>query len=128
MKNFIRFWLRMLLYPFSIVAGWLYKHYMRIAKKKKIAIKYGDIVDGFSYLIMTDPKVEEVAKERASICAKCPHASYIAGHKNTVVVEQKEYTYKSMKCNACECALAAKVRAMDNHCPLNKWPEVKNIV
>lgn len=128
MKKFIRFWLRMVLYPFSVILGWLYKHYMRLAKRKKIAVKYGDIVDGFSYLIMTDPKVEEVAKARALICAKCPHAQYIVGHKSTVVVEGKQHSYKSMKCGACGCALAAKVRAMDNECPAGLWLAEKDTI
>lgn len=111
----------MFLYPPAVVIGWLYKHYQRIVHKKTIALKFNDIVDGFSYLIMTDPKVEEVAKSRAAICAECPFAKYIGSHKTTVVVNKKQYTYKSMKCEVCGCALAAKVRAMDDSCPITKW-------
>ena len=121
MKKFIRYVLGMILRPLIILVGNVYKQYQRIIKRKTIKLKYNDIVDGFSYLVMTDPKVEEVAKRRASICSSCPQASYIGKHKSTILVNNKQHSYKSMKCNVCGCALAAKVRAMNDSCPIGLW-------
>lgn len=121
MRKFIRYSFGFLLWPLIIFSGNLYKYYQRFVRRKTIKLKYNDIVDGFSYLVMTDPKVEEVAKKRAAICSTCPHATYIGKHKSTVVVNDKQHSYKSMKCNVCGCALAAKVRAMNDSCPIDLW-------
>ena len=121
MRKFIRYTLGRLLWPLIFLMGNLYKQYQKVANKKAIKLKYNDIVDGFSYLIMTDPKVEQAAKKRASICSTCPQASYIGKHKSTVLVNDKQHTYKSMKCKVCGCALAAKVRAMNDSCPIGLW-------
>lgn len=121
MKKFLRYSLGFVLWPFIILFGNIYKQYQRIVKRKTIKLKYNDIVDGFSYLVMTDPKVEQIAKERAAICSECPQATYIGKHKSTVVVNNKQHSYKSMKCKVCGCALAAKVRAMNDSCPIGLW-------
>ena len=78
-------------------------------------------------MIATDPKVEEIAKQRAAMCSRCPHASYLNGHKTTIMVNEKVHSYKSMKCNVCGCALAAKVRAMNDECPIGLWRNEENI-
>lgn len=128
MRNFARFCLRITLYPFVIAFANAYKWYQRKFRKREIKLKYNDIVDGFSYMIATDPKVEEVAKYRAGVCSKCPHSKYIAGGKlMTIMVNEKAHQYKAMKCDQCGCALAAKVRAMNDQCPVGLWRSEEDI-
>ena len=126
MRNFIRFCIKILLYPFILVVGWCYKHYVRVFYRTKRKLKYNDIVEGFSYLITPDERVEEIATNRAKICAGCPHAKYINKKLTTVLVNGKPHSYKSMKCNQCGCALAAKVRSMNDYCPIGLWPSEKD--
>ena len=123
MRKFIRKYIvRNALYPFVVMFGWFYVKYQKYFRKKAMKVKYKNIVDGFSYLITTDKRVEEIAKERARICSECVHAKTISGNKPvTVMVNDKVHSYKVMKCNVCGCALAAKVRAMNDQCPINKW-------
>lgn len=70
--------------------------------------KLTEIIDGWKHLINRDPKVEEIALKRASICAECPEAKQILG---------------VLKCDACGCPLIAKTRSMDSKCPKDKWDE-----
>lgn len=121
MRKKLRKVLHILLYPFVVVVAQTYKYFNKFVKNKTIKIKHKDIVDGFSYLVIKDTEVEKVATKRAETCAGCRFAEYIGNHKTTITVKDKLHTYKSMKCGVCGCALAAKVRAMEDNCPLNKW-------
>jgi hypothetical protein len=122
MRNFIRFCVKIVLYPFVLVFGWCYVQYVRIFHKTKRKLKYNDIVDGFSYLITADDRVEEIAKQRARICSGCPQAKYINKKITTVLVNGKSHSYKAMKCDQCGCALAAKLRSLNDYCPIGLWP------
>lgn len=113
---------RLILYPFVYIVAWSYKKYSQYFRKKHREIKYKNIVDGFSYLIVPDTEVEKVAKKRAEICARCPHAKFITGTPKTIMVNDKTITFKAMQCGVCGCALAAKVRSMDDFCPIRLWP------
>ena len=128
MKDFIRFTIGWIMYPFVILTGNIYKLYQSVVKRKTINLKYNDIVDGFSYLIVKNPEVEKVAKARAGICARCPFAEYIRSKPNTIIVGNKTHSIKSMKCSVCGCALAAKVRAMNDECPRERWQARLDIV
>jgi hypothetical protein len=66
--------------------------------------KLAEIQDGWSNWIWKNEEVEEIAKQRATVCSKCD--SNVA---NT--------------CKECGCPLFAKTRSMKdtNSCPLNKW-------
>lgn len=128
MTNFIRYCVQLILTPFLYAGGFLYHHYRQVRLKHNQKIVYKDIVDGFSYMIVKDSEVERIAKERAQVCAVCPHAKYIGKHKGTIIVQDKVVKIKSMKCNVCGCALAAKVRAMDADCPRGKWEAKQDTV
>lgn len=65
------------------------------------------IAAGWKNLVWPDKEVEKVARERAEICAKCPLLVSMAG--------------KGICCYKCGCVIAAKVRSLDESCPVGKW-------
>ncbi len=79
-----------------------------------------NMVAGWANLAFTDPKVEELAKKRADICASCPFATFVGG-LHTVVVDNKTTQVRGLKCSKCGCPLSAKIRSPHDSCPLNKW-------
>lgn len=58
------------------------------------------IINGWSNLLINGN--EEQSKQRAKICAKCPH--------NVMNI-----------CTICTCPLPAKTRSEYDNCPINKW-------
>ncbi|KGO88091.1 hypothetical protein Q765_03285 [Flavobacterium rivuli WB 3.3-2 = DSM 21788] len=75
------------------------------------------ILTGWKNYISKSDVVESVAKERAAICAVCPHAKQgkiIAFIKDTLQEVQGAY------CDACGCPLSAKIRSTEI-CPNSKW-------
>lgn len=68
-------------------------------------IDYKNIIDGWSnYLFSQDPKVLEIAKNRAAICAVCEHSkTHIK--KAGVMIPYKH-------CEMCGCQIDAKVSNM----------------
>ena len=67
------------------------------------------------YFIFTNKHIEELSKERLSICKDCPYNSlnkYIG-------------TNKQAYCTICTCVLELKTRVPDEECPLGKWQKVK---
>ena len=71
---------------------------------KTIEDKTKEILSGWGNWLFKTPEVEEIAKERASVCAACP-------------------SNKNSTCGECSCPLFAKTRSMreTNKCPLDKW-------
>lgn len=77
------------------------------------------IVKGWENYIFPNPETEGKAKERAKICAKCPHAK-----KGTYQRLMKDYTLKDVKgykCDICQCPLSTLLRQDEEKCKLNKW-------
>ena len=91
-----------------------------------------------------DPKVEEVALERAAICKECPSLveSGLFRIINQIVEKgdgskvhrkirhavrpgtedsKKEDVVRGFKCSECGCGFPANVYAPDKKCPLDKW-------
>ena len=69
--------------------------------------KFKNIIKGFTNFLkakadVADEEVEELAKLRYSQCMRCPEK-------------------KGENCGACGCVLGAKVRVLEESCPLNKW-------
>jgi len=120
MRDYLRFLLRLVLTPFAIAASFLYKKYQKYVKKRSIQVKYQDIVDGYSYLVVQDSEVEKIAQHRASICSKCTQAKY-SGTVNTIVVDNKIREIKGLRCGVCTCPISGLVRAEGKVCPLGKW-------
>ena len=80
-------------------------------------MKLQHILNGWKNYLDKSEVTEATAKERAAICAACPHAKQgklLAFIKDTLT--DVEGTY----CNACGCPLSAKVRSNDT-CPKLKW-------
>jgi len=66
--------------------------------------KFNEIIDGWKNLILkNDPIVEEIAKERISICVDCENFTEI----NT--------------CKLCGCYMPAKTRSITSRCDLDYW-------
>jgi hypothetical protein len=84
-------------------------------KSKMLQITH--ILAGWKNYIDKSGVTEAVAKNRAALCASCPHAKQgklLAFIKDSL--EEIEGAY----CNICSCPLSAKVRSNDI-CPKNKW-------
>ena len=80
-------------------------------------MKIEAILSGWKNFLDKSEVVETVAKERAAICAACPHAKHgklLAFIKDTLKEVQGSY------CEECGCPLSAKVRSNDI-CPKQKW-------
>ena len=73
---------------------------MNLSWKVKLAVIY----DGWKNVIWKNEEVEKIAKERATICAKCD-------------------SNKGHVCTECWCPLHAKTKSMKetNECALKKW-------
>ena len=71
-------------------------------KSNKPADKLKSIYDGWKHLIWPDAETERIAKERAVMCADCKHS-------------------KLSWCNQCGCYIPAKIRSLNEKCPIAKW-------
>ena len=71
---------------------------------KSIEDKTKEILSGWGSWLFKTPEVEEVAKERADVCAGCPENI-------------------NNRCKICTCPLFAKTRSMKetNKCDLERW-------
>jgi len=94
---------------------------MRFKREGKPDIILENIVAGWSNLIFGDPAVEQLAIKRAKICAECPSAQFSGGIYYLTTMDQKTKQVRGLRCGECGCALSAKVRAVDDRCPLGKW-------
>lgn len=66
--------------------------------------KFNEIIDGWKNLLFKDnPEVEEIAKERISICVDCENFTEIS------------------TCNLCGCFMPAKTRSITSRCGLDYW-------
>lgn len=113
---------KVVLFPLALITYYLDVAFMstkrrRPAKTKSINLK--NIVDGFTNLAFPSPEVEAVAVKRAQICAECPFAVKTGIY--SVVVDNKTKAIQGMKCSQCGCNLSAKVRSMNDTCPLGEW-------
>jgi hypothetical protein len=93
---------------------------MNFKRNGKPDIKLQNIIAGWANLAFTDPNVEQVAIKRAEICAQCPKAEMVGGI-HTIVVDNKTTQVRGLKCTECGCPISAKIRAMQDRCPLGKW-------
>lgn len=66
--------------------------------------KYWKILNGWRNYMFPNKHTEQVAKERAAVCAGCT--------SNVVHV-----------CKECICPLAALTRSMESKCKLEKWKQ-----
>jgi hypothetical protein len=80
-------------------------------------INFSQIYEGWKNNLLPSkemkPLIEEVAKERISICEGCEMHS-----KNFKTTRMDEH------CRDCGCTLSAKVRCLSCECPRKKWVAV----
>jgi hypothetical protein len=62
-----------------------------------------EIINGFRHFAFKSPEIEEMANNRAKICATC------------------EKMRRNNTCRVCGCYVPAKVRSEKSRCPLKKW-------
>lgn len=87
------------------------------------------IVSGFKNYKFPSKTMEELAKERAKICATCEYANPNHPFKK-MIDDQRTEIINGMGCNICGCLLSAKVRQLFTDCPEKKWgnrPETENL-
>jgi len=80
-------------------------------------LKISQILSGWKNFLSKTEVSETLAKQRAALCAACPHARQgrlLAFIKDSLTEVEGAY------CNKCKCPLSAKVRSNDV-CPINKW-------
>lgn len=81
--------------------------------------KISNIMGGWKNVVFKDPEVEKLAKERAKICDTCDYAS--EDNDSFFDLEKdKLVTYKGY-CKKCLCPFKAKLRSVNEKCPINKW-------
>lgn len=78
------------------------------------------ISEGVLNSMFLDEQVEEIAKERLSICSTCPFNSEVARATGEDIFRKDNH------CLDCGCNLTLKTRAMSQHCPKDKWLAVTN--
>jgi hypothetical protein len=84
-------------------------------------VKLMNIIDGWKNYTFPSPEVEKVAKERAAICAQCPHAQF---EMFVDVIEFRAVEMHGYVCEECKCPITKAVRSMSYSCPINKWDAV----
>lgn len=75
------------------------------------------ILTGWKNYLNKSEVTENTAKQRAAVCAACPHAKHgklLAFIKDSLAEVEGAY------CALCHCPLSAKVRSNDI-CPDNRW-------
>ncbi len=82
-------------------------------KSKNLVKRVKSIITGFSNLIVKNKDVEVIANRRFAICISC-------GDKK-VIGKVSGINEPIMYCNICKCYLSAKVRSLEENCPLKKW-------
>jgi flavoprotein len=82
---------------------------------------YGAILQGWKEFIWPSKKIEEQARERAKICAQCPHANPEHPFKRWIPEENRIEMIKGLGCDICGCPLSSKLRQVLEGCPEKKW-------
>lgn len=80
--------------------------------------KLQDILNGWENFIDKSEVTEDLAKQRAKHCLKCDElkkGGLLSLIKDDLVEIQGYY------CNKCFCPLSAKLRSVNEKCPLNEW-------
>lgn len=81
-------------------------------------MKINNILQGWANFIDKSEVTEELAFFRANKCSDCPNAKkgkLLAFIKDDLKEVQGAY------CSICKCPLSAKVRSINEKCPIDKW-------
>lgn len=78
------------------------------------------IHQGWKNYIWKSPTIEELAKERATICAQCPH--FIKNKTFEVMLHDRSVEkIEGAACQKCGCPLSIKLRQILSGCPDERW-------
>ena len=97
----------------------LYDRLIVFKESFKMEKRLAAIVSGFKNYMFPNKEMEEVALQRALICAACPLAEVTILKQLLSDVNIKEI--EGLKCSVCGCILSAKVRQAYESCPKEKW-------
>ena len=81
-------------------------------------IKIKNILNGWGNFIEKSEVTETVAESRAKICAtcfECKEGKLLALIKDDLKEIEGHY------CALCYCPISAKIRSINERCPLSKW-------
>lgn len=81
-------------------------------------IKIKNILNGWGNFIEKSEVTETVAESRAKICAtcfECKEGKLLALIKDDLKEVEGHY------CALCYCPISAKIRSINERCPLSKW-------
>jgi hypothetical protein len=81
-------------------------------------MKIENILSGWENFISKNEVTEELARERATHCAGCPNLKrgmLLAFIKDDLKEIEGHY------CKICKCPLSAKLRSINEECPIQKW-------
>ena len=84
-------------------------------------VKLANIIDGWKNYTFPSQEVEQVATQRAQICADCPNAIF---DTFVDVIEFRAVEMHGYVCNQCKCPITKAVRSVNYSCPINKWDAV----
>ena len=76
-----------------------------------------EILSGWRNYLNKSEVTETTARQRAEICASCPHAKQ---GKLLTFIKDTLKEVEGAYCDKCGCPLSAKVRSNDI-CPIHKW-------
>ncbi|MFN7703454.1 MAG: hypothetical protein ACK5OS_02440 [Chryseotalea sp.] len=76
-------------------------------------MEVSNIVEGYTALLLkkagiSNQEVEQLASLRLELCHSCKR-------------ENEQDTLVNGRCTLCGCVMAAKARALNAKCPVNKW-------
>lgn len=91
----------------------------RVNRTSKPDIVFSNIIAGFAGLAFPNEKTEALATRRAEVCAQCPSA--VESGLYTAIHDKRTTKIQGMRCDECGCNLSAKVRSVNDYCPLGKW-------
>lgn len=80
--------------------------------------KIKNIISGWEKFIFKSEVTENMAIERAEFCAICPHNKH---GKLSAFINDEIQQVKGNYCDICTCPLSAKIRSINEKCPINKW-------
>lgn len=77
-----------------------------------------NILNGWENFIEKSEVTESKAQERATHCSVCPN---LKKGLLSAFINDKLTEIQGTYCNKCKCPTSAKIRSINETCPINKW-------
>lgn len=81
-------------------------------------MRISNILNGWVNFIDKSEVTEKIAEERAAICVTCPE---LKEGKLLALIKDDLKEIEGQYCALCYCPASAKIRSVNESCPLNKW-------